>query len=249
MKRAISNAPTPEIARSKGRRFAVLQEPSEDEKMNVGLMKELTGGDKIIARQLHKEPIEFKPQFKMVLTCNHLPNVPSDDGGTWRRIRVVEFTSKFCENPNPDNPNEFMIDKDLCKNFDDWKEHFMALLLNYYKKYVGEGIKEPDEVLKCTRDYQRSNDIMMDFMEQEIEKVPGDDRSQASLSEIFSRFQSWIKDNAPQMKNAITKKTLKATLEKTLGKLCRSNGVEVFKECKLRSHGIMFGNEEDLLDV
>jgi P4 family phage/plasmid primase-like protien len=246
MKRAISNAPTPEIARSKGRRFAVLQEPSEDEKMNVGLMKELTGGDKIMARQLHKEPIEFKPQFKMVLTCNHLPNVPSDDGGTWRRIRVVEFTSKFCENPNPDNSVEFMIDKDLTKKFDDWKEHFMALLLQYYAKYTNEGLQEPDEVMRCTRDYQRSNDIMMDFMEQELEKFPGDDRSHASLTEIFARFQIWIKDNAPQMKNAINKKTLKIALEKGLGKLARSNGVEVFKECKLRSNGITYG--DDALD-
>jgi len=235
MKRAASNAPTAEIARSKGRRFAVLQEPSEDEKMNVGLMKEMTGGDKIMARQMYKEPIEFKPQFKMVLTCNHLPNVPSDDGGTWRRIRVVEFTSRFCENPSPENPNEFPMDKDLCKKFEDWKEHFMALLIEYYRKYAAEGIKEPDEVMKCTRDYQRSNDIMMDFIEQEIDKVPGDDRSQISLSDIFTRFQQWVKDNAPQMKSMITKKTLRAALEKNIGKVHKCNGIEIFKECKLRS--------------
>ena len=36
-------------------------------------MKELTGGDKIIARGLHKDSVEFKPQFKMVMTCNDKP--------------------------------------------------------------------------------------------------------------------------------------------------------------------------------
>jgi len=246
MKRAVSNAPTPEIARSKGRRFAVLQEPSEDEKMNVGLMKELTGGDKIIARQLHKDPIEFKPQFKMVLTCNHLPNVPSDDGGTWRRIRVVEFTSRFCEEPDPAKPNEFKMDKDLGEKFEIWKEHYMSLLIEYYKRYLVEGCKEPDEVLKCTRDYQRSNDIMMDFYEQEIEKMPGQEDTWVSVTDVHKRFNEWIKDNAPSMKNMITKKTLKAALEKHL-KFMRIGGVECFYECRLRT-GALYDIAEDALD-
>ena len=33
-------------------------------------MKELTGGDTIMARGLHQDPFEFKPKFKMILTCN-----------------------------------------------------------------------------------------------------------------------------------------------------------------------------------
>ena len=109
-KRPASNAAAPELLRTKGRRFVCLQEPDDNEKIQVGFMKELTGGDKIQARGLYKEPVEFKPQFKMLLTCNHLPRIPSDDGGTWRRLRVVEFTFKFVEDPQ--EPNEFPIDMD-----------------------------------------------------------------------------------------------------------------------------------------
>ena len=76
-------------------------------------MKELTGGDTIEARGLFKELIEFKPQFKLVLTCNDLPEMPSDDEGTWRRVRAVEFPSKFTEHPDPNIPYQFPIDTEL----------------------------------------------------------------------------------------------------------------------------------------
>ena len=39
-------------------RLVVMQEPEADENIGVGLMKELTGNDKIM-RGLYKEPVEF----------------------------------------------------------------------------------------------------------------------------------------------------------------------------------------------
>ena len=74
-KRGRAEGATPALAMTKGKRFACFQEPEGDESINVGLMKELSGGDTLIARGLHKDPIEFKPQFKMVLTCNVLPDI------------------------------------------------------------------------------------------------------------------------------------------------------------------------------
>lgn len=196
-KRAVSNAATPEIARAKGRRFAVLQEPSEDERLNVGLMKELSGGDTVQTRELFKGPVEWKPQFKLFLLCNNLPNVPSDDGGTWRRIRVVEFGSKFCESPNPDKPNEFPMDPDLMQKLDGWREHFMAILLRYYKRYVDERkLVDPESVLQCTRDYQKTNDHMAEFVDNCIEKVDGNDS--LPLDDVFFEFKEWVKkDQVP----------------------------------------------------
>lgn len=236
-KRPAANGANSELARTKGKRFTVLQEPSEDEKLNIGYMKELTGGDVILVRALYKEPFEFKPQFKMVLACNHLPNVPSDDGGTWRRIRVVEFTSKFTSNPDPSKENEFMIDTDLKGKFDDWKEHFMALLMLYYKKYCDEGIQEPDDVLRCTKDYQKNNDVFLEFVEQEIEKH---DRSSIGMCDAWTRFTYWVKENAPHAKS-VTKKTFITSLDKILGKSVHSTKVHSWK-------GFRFRNDDDGVD-
>lgn len=241
-KRAASNAATSELARTKGKRFACLQEPSEDEKLNVGLMKELTGGDKIQARLIYKEPIEFKPQFKMILTCNTLPNVPSDDGGTWRRIRVVEFLSKFCENPDPNKENEFQADFELSEKFANWKEYFMSLLIEYYKKYLESGIIEPEEVLQCTKEYQKNNDTFLEFIEQECERYEEDF---LSYNDIFNSFKMWCKDNNVQM-IANKKRDFIKSVSKTLGRSCMINKVEGWKGWRFKQEN---GNMTDDLDA
>jgi P4 family phage/plasmid primase-like protien len=119
-KRGSAGSANPELARTKGKRFINMQEPDEHCKLNVGLMKEMTGGDKIIARALFKEPIEFKPQFKMVLTCNDKPELPPDDEGTWRRVVLVEYRSKFRHDPN----GTWL---DLDDNNITWDEHKLNL--------------------------------------------------------------------------------------------------------------------------
>lgn len=229
-KRAASNATTSELARAKGRRLAVLQEPDGDEKLQVGLMKELTGGDTIMCRALYKDPIEYKPQYKLILLCNHLPSVPSDDGGTWRRIRVIEFTSKFVDNPKEDN--EFPIDLELSDKFDSWREHFLSMLLNkYYPAIQHKPIIEPEEVLMCTREYQHNNDHMSHFITVCIEKV---ESGFLSVDEAFNDLKSWVKDdNVPlrvQKKNEFQK-----YLEKKLGRCVTIGGCIGFKGFKLRN--------------
>ncbi len=240
-KRAASNAANTELARAKGRRFACLQEPAEDEKLNIGLMKELTGGDKIMARAIYREPIEFKPQFKMILTCNHLPNVPSDDGGTWRRLRVVEFTSKFTENPNPENPNEFPVDLEISGKFEDWKEHFMALLIQYHNRYLKEGIKEPEEVLKCTKEYQKNNDIILEFVESELEQHA---QSFLIINEVMAQFKIWARDSAPNFK-LNKKKDLVTGVSKTLGKHVIVNRIEGWKGWRFKIIADSFQDDLD----
>jgi P4 family phage/plasmid primase-like protien len=230
-KRGASNSASPELARAKSKRFACLQEPGENERLNIGLMKEMTGGDKLYARGLYREGTEFKPQFKMILTCNHLPVVPSDDGGTWRRIRVVRFESRFCEHPDPNKPNEFPIDTELNTRFDDWKEPFMSLLIEYYKKIVTNKIKEPDEVMECTREYQRRNDIIMEFLDTAVEKS---ENGFLSVGDAFVEFKNWLKEEG------VNDRTMRKTdfqnyIEKKFGKSVKKKLIKGWNGYRLRS--------------
>jgi phage/plasmid-associated DNA primase len=214
-KRVASNSAQSELERTKGRRFAVMQEPSNEDKINIGFMKELSGNDKIITRGLYKEPTEFKPQFKMILTCNELPEVPSDDGGTWRRIRVVEFKSKFCENPS--KPNEFPMDLELSDKFERWTDAFMSMLIERHKHINPNAIPEPMEVRIATESYKNNNDIIGQFVNDRIVIDKNAVDSRLGIQSIYNEFRVWSMDNVPKNKKRPDRNQIRAYLEKMLG--------------------------------
>lgn len=213
-KRAASNSAQSELERTRGRRVAIMQEPGENEKLNIGLMKELSGGDRIICRGLFKEPVEFKPQFKMFMTCNDLPEVPSDDGGTWRRIRVIEFTSKFVENPT--KPKEFPMDPELTDKFDRWADMFISMILEHHKHMDPKAIHEPVEVRIATEGYKKNNDIIGQYIG---EKMVRDEESTEKLllNKLFNDFKVWAYQAVQKGKKIPDRNQFRAYMEKEFG--------------------------------
>ena len=215
-KRAASNSAQGEIERTKGRRFAILQEPNENDKINVGYMKELSGNDRILTRGLYKEPYEFKPQFKMILACNELPEIPSQDGGVWRRLRVVEFSSRFCENPNPDKPNEFIMDLELSEKFEIYAEYFISMLIERHKNINPNKINEPREVINATQKYKDNNDVIGQYVNDRIINDPTC-KDKMGIMEIYNDFRIWCVDNVSKGKKQPDRTQLRSYIEKIYG--------------------------------
>ena len=127
-----------EIVQLKGTRYAVMQEPSKGDKINEGIMKEITGGDPIQGRALFKDTITFIPQFKLVVCTNTLFDIKSNDDGTWRRIRVCDFMSKFLDKPYEEDekfpkesfPHQYPIDKNIDSKFNKWAPVLLSMFVN-----------------------------------------------------------------------------------------------------------------------
>jgi intein/homing endonuclease/phage/plasmid-associated DNA primase len=68
-RRTQSSSATPEVYRNMHTRLVVLQEPNKGEALNSGIVKEITGNDRMYVRGLFEEGLEFRPQFKVVLVC------------------------------------------------------------------------------------------------------------------------------------------------------------------------------------
>lgn len=194
-KRGQSNQTSPEKVKMKGKRFGVFQEADEGEKINVGILKEMTGGDTIIARDLFKgakQMIEFKPQLKFFLTCNQLPTVPSTDDGTWRRIRVIPFNSKFINNPTKNN--EFPINTKLKNQIKFWGPTVLSYLIHIYNvKYKNMNyLEEPEQVLISTNEYKSENDYCTEYLLNCVIKTE-EPTDKIGIETLCNSFNNWYK--------------------------------------------------------
>lgn len=197
-KRAGSSNATPDVVRTRGKRLLTAQEPESDDKLRTGILKQYTGGDTIVARELFKSPIAFKLQATMVMCCNELPTMTSMDGGSWRRIRVFDFKSRFCDNPI--KKNEFNIDTSLKYKLKEWRPYFMSILIYWYNKSLYEGMDEPDDVKRATNKYKVDNDKFNEFFDEYIEEYEETSNNFQTIKEIYNVFIGWWSNNYPSTK-------------------------------------------------
>jgi P4 family phage/plasmid primase-like protien len=188
-KRAKLGGTSTEIIELKGVRYAVLNEPSVDDIINEGVMKSLTGGtDQIQGRALYQnKTISYNPQFKLVVCSNVLMKVRSNDDGTWRRIRVIDFISKFVAHPDPNIPYQFKIEP-INKKFSEWKELFMAMLIEIAVRTQGN-VCECAQVMKSSQAYKDGQDIFADFIDARIRIDP--DR-ELKFSDLSAQIALWF---------------------------------------------------------
>jgi phage/plasmid-associated DNA primase len=203
-----------EIIQLKGVRYAVMQEPSKDAVINEGIMKELTGGDPIQARALFCASEIFIPQFSLVVCTNALFEVRGGDDGTWRRMKLVDFISKFVsdgETHTDDTKHVFPKDKGLKEKLPSWAIVFMGMLVKRAFETNGE-VVDCEEVKAASNKYRQSQDAIAGFIRDRIMKINNTvGVNQTSLNNVFKEgfqlnYGSRKPPKASELIEAINKK-------------------------------------------
>ena len=205
----------PELIELKGKRYAVMQEPSKGDKINEGKMKSLTGGDTIQARAPYMiQTLEFRPQFTLAVCSNTMMEIKSNDDGTWRRIRYVPFESLFTENPvngDPVKPFQFKVDKDLKDKFEEWKEVFAAMLVKIAFETDGN-VKDCDIVLAASNKYRESQDYIAEFVK---DKILVESSGKIKKTELNNEFRIWYESTYGRC--AVSPKEVHEFMDKKFG--------------------------------
>lgn len=202
-----------DIARLHSARFVTSSEPNEGFVFDEGLIKQMTGEDKITARFLRQENFEFEAHFKIWLATNHKPVIRGTDDGIWRRLAVIPFDVQIPEH---------RVDKDLKHKLMREAPAILDWALEGCLLWQQEGLKLPDKIVKANEAYREEMDVTDQFVEDAC--ITGDEYEiQASV--FYQKYKKWCEDNSEYDIGKIKfGKRMKKKFEHG-----KSNGVIVYK--------------------
>ncbi|CAE6706165.1 hypothetical protein G2912_01110 [Paraburkholderia aspalathi] len=178
VKSTMTDGPTPSIAKLEGKRLVSINEPNSKHRLDAGLVKQLTGGDRVAARALYGAEIEFLPEFTPIMVANSLPKISSDDDAIWRRIIVIPFLRTFSDEE---------IDLELKDKLLAELSGILNLLLEGLRDYLENGLQSPEKVRMAGNEQRKLADGFEAWREERT--VPVEGKTQHKF--LYEDYVAW----------------------------------------------------------
>lgn len=179
-----------DIARLVGSRFVSAIESEDGEHLSESFVKQITGGEPVLARFLRQEYFEYTPEFKVFFTTNHKPVIKGVDEGIWRRIRLIPFNLQL--------PKE-LRDKKLAEKLSLEMSGILNWAVEGCRIWQREGLNDPTIVMKATNDYKEDMDILAPFLN---EVCHLNSLQQIEAKELYQIYSNWcFKNGEVELKN------------------------------------------------
>ena len=189
--------PKESIANLKGKRYVVGSEIQDGRKLDVSLLKDMTGGETIKARRLYEHDVEFAPTHKLWLFGNHKPVITDTTLSIWRRVKLIPFTVTI--------PSD-KVDPDLSTKLEAELPGILTWAVNGCLEWQRYGLNEPKVVTGATSDYRHEEDILGDFIE---DRCPLKTTGVVPKPEMKKAYEAWCNDTGTQ---PVPQKVFKARL-------------------------------------
>ena len=160
-------------------------ETNENDKLDTGRIKGLTGNTTISIRNLYSSSMD---KFQMIgvifIDSNHKPYIPPKESATWDRLRLFPFT---CPIKNKDSNLKEKLDAEKSGIFN-WLLEGLEMVLQENE------IFETPNMLEFKDSYKKDMDVTEQFLKDCIEGGK-DDNFRIPTTMLFTTYQNWCKDN------------------------------------------------------
>ena len=152
------------------------------------------------------------PRAKMFLACNEYVKSSDTTEGWTRRFCFVDFPMHFVELPNPDNPEELPIDRDIESKLttQDQLSAIFNWVLQGYEMLKNCGyFTEPDDQKAITEEFKELSNPLIEFAK-EVEVATA-----LSNNQLYVRYKDWCEDSGHNAlaRNTFNKRIVKAFKE------------------------------------
>jgi len=182
-----------------GKRIVVTDEIPESRLLNEANVKSLIGGDEITARRPYEKPYTFEPTHKLWLIGNHKPEIKGVDYGIWRRIHLIPWTNTIPEDKRRPRHEILAELRAELPGILNWA------IRGYLNMVEGGGLQPPQQVVEATREYRRGSDQFAIFLEDRVERAPGE---RIAITDLLHAYLAWCQDNGEVPQYASSRKII-----------------------------------------
>jgi putative DNA primase/helicase len=202
------------IASLAGPRFLQMSETARGARLSDTLIKNITGGDIVTARKLYKENQDLKIVGKIHMVTNHLPHIVASPS-TNRRIQLINWPVEIAEDKIDLQLARKIIATELEGVFA-WVVEGAIEWWETLEKAQGQpvrrggrpsGLAMPQQVIVDTSNYLRSEDDILEWMEERTQ----DSETVESTGNLYQDYRSWAERRG--VRNIMTLRAFSTDLE------------------------------------
>jgi len=170
---------TPEMADLAGARAVFASESNPGNRLDIGRINALTGGETIKVRHLNREFFDLQPRFKLVCSFNNKPIVRDASNGVWRRMKLVPFTQTVPESE---------VDRLLTEKLQSEGPGILNHMLDGFLLWRERGLAAPEAVTAATREYREDSDPIGNFLDAATARREG---ALVAARDLYACYEGW----------------------------------------------------------
>ena len=160
---------TNDLAALLGARLVTASEVGGGQAFNTALLKQISGGDAVTCRFLHREFFTYTPAFKVLFAMNEVPRLDATSYALRRRIQLLPFRQTFYPPQEERDPRR---DPELGKKLRGELSGILNWAIIGACDWLLDGLQPPRQVLDSTEALFESFDPLADFLEDACVREP-----------------------------------------------------------------------------